>query len=667
MRRRTARALTAALALTGALVVLLVASRLFPYHSLNHDEGVYLRQAALLRAGQFSLFPPVEGVFRPWFFVDAGDRLYPKYGPVPAAMFAVGQAVGAARLVLAGVAGGILALTASVVGAPFDRRTGLAAGAVLLCSPLFLVNTATFLPYAPTTLWNLAFAAAYFRADRTGDVRWAAVAGTAVGIAFFARPYTAVLFAAPFIVHACWTLWRDPRAALPRQAVTAATGLVGVAATLAYNAAVTGEALLFPYEAFAPLDGLGFGERRLLGHVVDYTPSLALRVNAEVLEVFATDWIAGGLLGAALAAVGLAAAVRRGLTAPQAVLAGLFVSIPLGNVYFWGNYNILGVVGEPGDGLVAYLGPYYHFDLLIPTAAFAARGALAVTRAARTVAATAPDPDRARTVAAVALLVGGAAFGAVTVGAVEHPVERNAEVTDTYETAYEPVADGPPENALVFVPSPYGPWLGHPLQALRNDPDFDGEAVYALDDRPFETVDAFPDRALYRYGFRGGWAPASGSPTGARLQPIERVRGERVGFATAFAVPDGAQGVSFRLSSGGESAYRAVAPEANVSATVTVGDGAATLTADGGTASVPVDDRDDVRVTAFVDYGPGGGFSYAFEMPVEATDDGVQALTPRVEYCRAASTCGGGATYVPDDAPPGIAVTVDAFAAERNA
>ncbi|MFB6120848.1 MAG: ArnT family glycosyltransferase [Halobacteriaceae archaeon] len=668
MRRRTARALAVALALTGALVVLLVASRLFPYHSLNHDEGVYLRQAALLRNGQFSLYPPVEDVFRPWFFVEDGDRLYPKYAPVPAAMFAVGQAFGAARLVLAGIGGGIVALTVRVVGSAFDRETGLLAGVAMLASPLFLLTTSVFLPYAPTAVLNLAFAAVYFRADRTGDPRWAAVAGVAVGLAFFARPYTAVLFALPFIAHAVWTLWRDFCGALPRQALTAAGGLLGVASTLAYNAVVTGSPWLFPYAAFAPLDGLGFGERRLLGHTVDYTPTLALRVNAEVLEVFATDWVAGGALGALLAAVGLAAAVRRGLTPKQAVLAGLFVTIPLGNVYFWGNYNILGVVGVPGDGLVAYLGPYYHFDLLLPTAAFAARGAVAVTRAARELAERSPDPRRARAVAAIVLLVGAAAFGAATVGAIDAPADRNAEVTETYRTAYEPFESGPPANSLVFLPSTYGPWLGHPFQSLRNDPGFDGDVVYALDDRPFATAAAFPNRTLYRYGYRGVWNPAAGSPTAARLQAVERVRGERVGYTAALGVPNGVQGVTLRLGSEERAAYRTLGPVSNLSVAVTVANGTATLTGDGvDPVTIPVDDRDEVGLTVFLDYGPGGSFSYGLELPVERTAGGVQALTPRVEYCRAAATCGGAATYVPASAPPGVSVTVDAFAAEQNA
>ncbi|MFW6435558.1 MAG: hypothetical protein ACOCY1_04185, partial [Halovenus sp.] len=38
----------ATLALVGAAAVWTVATQVFPYHSLNHDEGVYLQQAAML-------------------------------------------------------------------------------------------------------------------------------------------------------------------------------------------------------------------------------------------------------------------------------------------------------------------------------------------------------------------------------------------------------------------------------------------------------------------------------------------------------------------------------------------------------------------------------------------------------------------------------------------
>jgi len=665
VRRRTARIATAAIAAVGAVVVWTVAVRLFAHHSLNHDEAVYLQQAAMLLEGQFALRPPVEGQFRPWFFVADGDRLYPKYTPVPAAVFGLGRLLGGYRLALAGVAAGNLALLAGVVREVFDRPAGLLAAAFVLCSPLFVLNSAVFLPYAPTTLFNLAFAYAYLRADRTGDRRVAALAGVAAGGAFFARPYTAVLFAAPFVVHALWTIRTAPREALPRQAVTGALGLAGVAIALGYNAVVTGSPWLFPYEAFAPLDGLGFGRRRILDHGVLYTPELAVRANATVLELFLTEWIAGGPLGAALAGVGLLAVAVRGSDPREAILAGVVVSVVAGNLYFWGNYNVLGDPGRAGDGLISVLGPYYHFDLLVPTAGFAATGAVALGRGAirGLELRLGVDPRTARAAIGAFLLAGAVAFGAVTAVDFDERIGANAEATATYESAYEPFEDGPPADSVVFLPTPYGDWLNHPFQPLRNDPGFDGRAVYAIDDRPFAVADALPGRRLYRYAYRGPWAPRAGSPEAARLQRVQDVSGRSVRLETTVGVPDGAVGVTARLAAGDGSAYYvAEGVPAAPAIRLTVADGRARLAGDVAAVDDPgvaVDGRETVVITVFVDYGPGGGFSYRLELPVDVSDGRVRALSPRIEHCRNARSCGGAAAYVPGAAPEGVFVRTE--------
>ncbi|PSP66730.1 hypothetical protein BRC79_07245 [Halobacteriales archaeon QH_8_67_27] len=628
MRRRTAAIGTAVVAVLGALAVWLLATRLFPYHSLNHDEGVYLQQAAMLLEGQLSLSPPVEEVFRPWFFVEDGDRLYPKYSPVPAAMFALGKLAGGYRLALPVVAAGNLALVAGVVREVFDRKTALVAAGFLLASPLFLLNSAVFLPYAPTTLLNLTFAYCYLRADRTGDRRWAAGAGGAVGLAFFSRPYTAVLFAAPFVVHALWTLRAVPRVALDdgvretlrsdhrtvlsRQATVAGLGLVGVGATLAYNAAMTGSPLLFPYEAFAPLDGLGFGERRILDHEVEYTLDLAIRANRRVLTLFVTEWTAGGPVGAALAAGGLAVAVRRGLSARQAAVAGVSLTVSAGNVYFWGNFNVLGDLDRTGDGLVAVLGPYYHFDLLLPTATFAAVGVVALASVARTGAANqSAFGTRAPTAAFVAVVL----LSAGVVGGV--------------------TAD-----------------------------DLGG-----VDDRPFETADAFPNRTRYRYVYRGQWAPFDGSPRAARLQRVEDAFGPSVRLNTTVGVPSGADGITVRLGSGEESAYYTASGESeSLAFALHLSDERARVSglAAQSNETLSVAGRETVQLSVFVDYGPGGSFTYRFEVPVDASAGRVRAMTPRIEVCRGVRTCGGAAAYVPETAPDGVFVETNVTAPETD-
>ncbi len=668
VRRLVARARTHSLlaplllAVAAAALAYALSVTVFPYHSTNHDEAVYLQQAAMLLDGRLFLHPPVEGSFRPWFFVDSERGLYPKYAPVTAAIYALGEVAGAYRYALPAVAAANVALLYGVVREAFDHRTGVLAGVALLCSPLFLVQSAVFLPYAPTTMLNLAFALAYFRAERTGSVRWATVAGVAVGLAFFSRPYTAVLFATPFILHAVWTL-REPLeerrlgSVFRRRTATAALGLCGVGVTLAYNAVVTGDPLLFPYEAFAPLDGLGFGRRRILNHEIRYTPELALRANAAVVEQFVSEWAPLGALGVPVAAVGALATQRRGWTWQQAVLAGVAVAVVAGNVYFWGNFNVLGDVEDP-NGLITTLGPYYHFDLLVPASAFAAAGLLAAFDWLRDAAASRLTASRAVPAVLAVALVASAVLGGAAASATSEQVRDNAALTEHYEAAYEPFEPAPPANAVVFLPDPYGDWLNHPFQPLRNDPGFDGRTVYALDERPLDVAAEYPDRDLYRYVYRGSWSPYGGDPVDPHLQRVRVASGDSVAVDTTLGLPSWTQTVTLTLSADGEEAYVTLAPGNATRADVdlAVSDGRARLSAGGENASVPVEGGASVALDAHVDGGYGAGFAYRVRFPVERASGEYRTLTPYRELCTDLRTCGGGAAYVPGVGPEGAAL-----------
>lgn len=708
LSRRQFRVLSGLLALLAATLVFVVASEVFSHHSINHDEGVYLQQAELLLHGQLYLRPPVEEAMRPWFFVDAespagparavpeqaGDVLYSKYSPVTPALYAVGVAIGVPRLVLALVGGGIVALAAAVTAEAFDRRTGVLAGCLFLASPLFVVDAATFLPYAPTTFLNLLFAWAYLRATRVGGDEspqsgqpWALLAGLAIGAAFFARPYTALLFALPFVLHACWSLVVAARAGTLResasiQALVATGGLVGVVAALGYNWYLTGDPLVFPYLAFAPEDGLGFGRRAILGYERDYTVGLAIEANVKVLSLLFGRWVVAGSLGTLVALVGVLAALVSGwrrvgfataireTDARRLILAALFLTIPLGNVAFWGNLNVLGDLARTGDGLVALLGPYYHFDLLLPVALFGAHGLFVGSDWLRRTAHDRFSVRTARRVVAAALLVSAGVFGGTGIVAVADPVAENEAAGDQLAAAYEPVERADLSESVVFLPTPYGDWLNHPFQALRNDPGFgmhdagsadgSGDTVYAVRERQFEVVDAYPNRSLYRYTYRGHWAPFLGEPVEPHLQPIEHARGERVVVNGTMGVPQGAERVSIRLSADGEAAYYSATPEGGSAlpfSLVLTEDGATMAGGVDGNGTVSLDGRTDLRMVAYVDFGAGQAFSYRFTTPVEVTESGsVRALTPYVEVCRDNRLCGGESAYVPGAHTTGISV-----------
>ncbi|MFC6865189.1 ArnT family glycosyltransferase [Halomicroarcula sp. GCM10025817] len=646
----------ALLAAVGGVAVFALAHVVFPYHTSNHDEAVYLQQAAMLLEGQLFMDPPVTETFRPWFFVDAGGKLYPKYTPVAAATFAVGGLLGGYRIALGLVAAATLALTYLTVREAFDGRTGVVATALLLGSPLFLVDASVFLSYVPTTMYNLGFAAAYLHADRTGSPRTAALAGLSIGLAFFSRPYTAVLFATPFVLHALWSLRALDPPVVARVGLTALCGLAGVGVTLAYNAVVTGDPLVFPYQVFAPNDGLGFGRRSILGYSRDFTPALSLTANAELLSKYATRWVVAGPLGTLVAALGLWTATRRGLDSRRLALAGVLLAVTLGNLYFWGTVNMLGDLADPTDGLVRFLGPYYHVDLLLPTVAFGAVGVRRGWEWVRTTVEERVEPDRVRPALAVAVVLLATLGGATAVAVAAEPVGDNLEVTRQYEQAYEPFETDDFADSVVFLPTPYGDWLNHPFQALRNDPGFDDGTVYAMQHRQFAVVDAYPDRTYYRYVFRGQWAPFLGLSVEPHVQRVRVVEGGAVRTDVSAGLPGEAELVSLRLTDGQEDAYATARGAETLNLTVRVDDAETRLSGPAldETVTVPTPNSGPVAVNAFVDYGTGAGVTYRVVVPVERTETGVRALTPRLEMCRDQRRCGGEAAYIPGSHREGI-------------
>ena len=664
----------ALVALLAGIVVFVIASTVFEYHSSNHDEAVYLVQAAMLLEGQLELHAgELAAAFRPWFFVEDGGRLYPKYAPVPAAMYAVSMALfGEPRVTLAVVAAGNTALVSALGSMVFDRRVGLVAAVLFAASPLALVTSSVFLPYAPTTLLNLLFAVAYLYSVREESFVGAAMAGVAIGVAFFARPLTAVLFAAPFILHALYSVgralheeWRErvPETAL-RHGLTAAFGILFVGVTFAYNYRMTGSLLTFPYEAFAPLDGPGFGYREILDHSVEYTPRRALRANGYVLWYLVTRWFVAGSIGTLLALTGGLLAARRwrdgaSVSADDAsfertgglLFGGLFLTVPLGNVFFWGNFNILATFGDPTDGLISQFGPFYHFDLLVPLSLFAAVAVVACWRYLRTTLDSHPSRS-ARALLVTLVLVAVLMFAAANASVAAAPLERNAAYTDKYDRAYDPIQTAEFDDALVFIPTPYGDWQNHPFQVLRNDPGFDGRAVYALDQDSaanFAVIDAYPDRTYYRYTYRGEWTPNAAQHVEPKLEPLTVYRGPQFETETVVGVPERVERARVRLESDGATAEYSVADPGESLTVPWSLDGDRVRLDESATESLAVDDTDTVVVLVTLVEPSGATLTYRQEVTVRTTGDTVDVVwPPKRSVCTLVTDCGREGTYIPD-------------------
>ncbi|WP_330633069.1 ArnT family glycosyltransferase [Halocatena halophila] len=644
MDTRRYRTLLGLIALLGGLTVWVVASEIFPYHSINHDEGVYLQQATMLLERNITLTPDLPTLTRPWFFVVDGSQLFPKYAPVPAAMFAIGVGVGVPRLSLVLIGIAVLVLIGAIGSELFDHRTGVLAAVLCGCSPLFIFSTSVFLPYAPTSLLNLIFAYSYLRANSTRNNYWAIIGGLAIGLAFFSRPYTAVLFAVPFVIHAVWILFRD-RSSLSWLGLIAGGGLAGVATALAYNSVLTGDPLVFPFEAFAPEDGLGFGQQKLLNHELEYTPSLAVTANATVLESFGTSWFVGGLVGIFFAGVGMVETVIE-RNDRRLLLMGVCGSVVCGNVFFWGNYNLIGSLAQRGDGLIAYLGPYYHFDLLLSLSVFGAWGLWIVVDRWRTVT-DRIDRQSVTILGSIGLLVLALCAGSITAVTVSTTVDRNAKVTDSYERAYEPFEERSLDNALVLLPRTYGDWLNHPFQYLRNTPNFDGAVVYTTDGAPLQSVSSFPNRTVYRYRYRGPWNPAGGSPTESGLQRVDRIRGETISLETDLKISDEADDVTVRV---GTDTNRTIAvSDSGLPRTLSV-----SITADGAMVQnatdrrrLPIGNSTVLTITASVDRSENGTHTTQLTLPISVSGSTVRTITPWIDFCTGVSDCDGSSTYLP--------------------
>ncbi|SFR69392.1 DUF7846 domain-containing protein [Halogeometricum limi] len=705
LRRHPERAVAAVLVAAVGLLVYVLAVDLFPYHSVNDDEGVYLYQAAMLLEGKLFLRPgsiPTDAV-RPWFFVvteRAGETaMYGKYAPVAPAMFAVGRLLGDWNLALSLVAAGNAAGVYYLAAAAFDRRVGLVAVVALAASPMFLFTSATFLSYAPATSLNLAFAVGYVHAARTGRLRWAVFAGTAIGLAFFARPFTAVLFAIPFIAHTLVVLvsgWRggddrfdtDFRRVLRRSLAVAIPGTLGVLLALAYNAVVTGDPLVFPYAAFAPNDGIGFGPHEILGYERDYTVELAAETTLFVLRYFLTEWTPAGLLGTGLAALGGVGAVwrRRGRLRDYdpslsgmrdgevaAVVAGVFVSVFLGEAYFWGTLNGL------RNDLINLLGPFYHFDALLPVSVFAAAGAVFVVRTVWSQVAERTTRRHARVAVAALLLVSAPVVVAAERDALSEPLSENRQRTESLTATYEPFVErGPPgerfDDALVFTPDTYGDWQAHPFQYLRYDPGFDGSVVYATDGSPERDVAVLSatNRTPYRFTYRGGWTGAV-RPVNPEIQRLRVLEGDAVRATTTLGVPVGSTSVSVRIeTTEGYARYR-VPASAMEGETVSVewattAEGARVRNlafaagSDGKTVPLPAGASEVDLVVTFVGEG-GASVTYRQEATVRRGESSVRVVwPPETRVCRLTTECGPEGTWVGPDGDYVAGVSVETAA-----
>lgn len=452
---------------------------IFPELSANSDEGIYLLQADGLREGHLTLPAPAQDAeaFVPWFSATEDGEFILKYTPVHATVIATGSALGSPRLALGAIAAAQVMAVAFLARVLRLDRAAVAMAAVLLASaPLVLQLSITYLSYGTSLALALFTAGFAIRADRHRSQVDAVLAGLLWGVALFARPYDAVLWALAIAIglgieHRHHGAWREPVRLLPAAVLGA---VVPIVAFLAFNAAVTGSVWQLPFNLLEPMDRLGFGPRRALPSdpTIDFTVARGFAALGRN-SLLVIGWGGGGLLGIGL---GLRHLISRGTGTP--FLAALLLVWPVGYLFFWGSYLTVFI----WDGGL-FLGPYYYLPMV---AGFAIAGGAGL-------AGLRQHDGR--------LWAGAIAMAAVLTLMIAVP--RISEQRDrstqrvTLADAVEAAVDEVDGDTLVFLPAIYGGYLQNPWSFLRNTPSIDGPVVFALDGGPARNAriaDRYPDR-----------------------------------------------------------------------------------------------------------------------------------------------------------------------------
>jgi len=502
-------AVVAVVALLAASWAVLANRQVFPYLTINHDEPVYLLQADALRHGE--LFPPAPkptDAFVPWLSVTSGDHYVTKYAPVHPAVIALARTIfGTNRAALALLAAGLVAMTYLLAKEVLQKRShAVLASTFLALSPLFLIQVATFHTYATSLLLLETFAVLFLRGARNGSARQLLASGFFLGLAFFARPFDAVLFGGPL---GLWLVFAR-KAELRRLAGEIgwiALGLVPpLAAMLGYFWLATGSPLRSPF-ALDPSDTFGFGERRMVSgqSLMRFSPAQGWEgIAGHVL--LTSFWGFGGLVLVGLALIGFRRAERGGV---GRWLALAILTTPIGYLFWWGSYGAW-VFGVP-----RYLGPYYLMPVLAPLVLLGTMGFIRFWRWDRAIAAC----------AVVGML-------ASSVFVVTKALNVNLDFRAQDARLYSGLRGQSLSNAVVFLPPLDGPQLLHPFAALQNSASYDDKVIWASgsgDEQDLEVLDAFPGREPYRLQTEGAYGDSRpDSKLGSTLERLQVLRGPAV-------------------------------------------------------------------------------------------------------------------------------------------
>jgi 4-amino-4-deoxy-L-arabinose transferase-like glycosyltransferase len=272
------------------------------------DEVNYLLHARFLAEGTLTLpAPPVPDAFELYIMESKGGLWYSATPPGWPAMLALGVRLGAPWLVNPLLAGVNVLLSYLLLRDLYDRRTARMAVFLLTVSPWNVFMAMNFMNHTFTVTCALAAGVLVTWARRSGHAWWAGLAGISLGIGSLIRPLDGLIVAC---LLGLWAIgFGGKRLNLASIVALLLGAIIAGATVLPYNALLTGQATVFPLNAYldehfgAGVNDFGFGANRGLNWPVDALPGhspLEGLINAD-LNAFSINeelfgWSTGSLI-----------------------------------------------------------------------------------------------------------------------------------------------------------------------------------------------------------------------------------------------------------------------------------------------------------------------------------------------------------------------------------
>lgn len=470
-------------------------------HAIPHvqDSVVSLFQAKILASGRlWAPLPTFPDFFAHQYMVMKQGKMFAMYPYGHTLLLAGGVLIGCPWLIPPLIGGLCLVLCIKLGTVLYDRETALAAGALTVASPFFLLMNGTFMSHPAGLLYTLI--AVYLTA---ADVKSAPLwrgggAGLAVTLLGATRPLNAPV---TMLVMGLLLLekWRSRRERLRRFIVGIALGLaLGGGLFLGYNALLTGEPLRTTYSYYAEKDmvgsQVGFNDRLTIGRALSNLNSLTSNFMAFLLKWPAFLTLAPLLFGLVW---------LRKTTADWVLLSGLASIVAAYFFYI-----------KPS---ICY-GPRYYYEAFPYLILLMVRGIRAPLDSVEAAAVQRWKLEPARTSRTMTVLRRFVYCGLIA-ASIGNPRSYHAVIREMrgYNNLSRGILDEVSTlgltNALVFVePLNRAPsWVAYGSVFTANDPWFDSEVVYAHLLGPYTDrllMDVYPERSYYRANYvRGSVVP----------------------------------------------------------------------------------------------------------------------------------------------------------------